>query len=260
MKKKTSCILAAVLIAVGILVSLVVFFAVNGDFTRLSSAILVEKTFPVEGTFRNIHLYTQSGNVELAVSETDECYVVCNMYGYMEPTVTVEADSLVFTLLDNMEWNDHIGIYFDTAKITVYLPQTKFENLSIGTYNGDVEVPASLLFDKVQISSIRGNVDFRAAVQKDFSAETVFGDIDLTNVNAKWISCKTEQSAIRLTDCDADSLKLETTNGNITGNLLSAKLFTTETSTGKVHVPNTESGGSCEIITVGGDVEITIHE
>lgn len=258
MKKKVSYILAAVLIAAGILISLGVLFAIDGDFTRLSSAIFVEKTFPVEGDFHKIHLYTQSGNVELVPSETDECYVVCNMYEYMEPTVTVEADSLVFTLLDNLDWNDRIGIYFDMAKITVYLPKTEFESLSIGTYNGNVSVPAAFRFGEAEVLSIRGDVDFRAAVQKDFSSETVYGNISLSDVLAEKISSKTEEGDIFLTDCDADSLKLETVNGNITGSLLSDKVFTTETKTGTVNVPDSKTGGSCEITTVGGDVGITI--
>lgn len=259
MKKKTTCILAAVLIAVGVIISLAVIFMIGGDFTQLSSAVLVEKTFPVEESFRNIHLYTQSGNVELALSENEDCYVVCNMYAYMEPTVTVEADSLVFTLLDNMELNDHIGIYFDMAKITVYLPQTEYESLSIGTYNGSVSVPSTFQFDEAEVLSIRGDVDFRADVKQDLSSETVYGNISLSNVNAEEIICKAEQGDIRLTDCDADSLKLETVNGNVTGNLLSEKVFTIAAETGNIDVPGTESGGSCEITTVHGNVEITVQ-
>ena len=63
---------------------------------------------------------------------------------------------------------------------------------------------------------------------------------------------------VELNACDAGGLSLKTTTGDVTGTLLSEKVFITDTSTGDVSVPKTTSGGKCEISTTTGDIRIDI--
>ena len=63
---------------------------------------------------------------------------------------------------------------------------------------------------------------------------------------------------VRFTDCDAAEICVKTDTGDVTGSLLSDKVFITNTDTGSVNVPETISGGKCEIITDTGDIKITI--
>jgi len=49
-------------------------------------------------------------------------------------------------------------------------------------------------------------------------------------------------------------LRIKTDTGNVTGTLLSEKVFLVETDTGRINVPRTTAGGVCEITTDTGDV------
>ena len=71
-------------------------------------------------------------------------------------------------------------------------------------------------------------------------------------------SIQTSTGDVSLDRCDAQSIKIETSTGDVRGNLKSEKIFFTHTSTGKVNVPKTTSGGTCEITTSTGDIEIDI--
>ena len=51
---------------------------------------------------------------------------------------------------------------------------------------------------------------------------------------------------------------VNTSTGDVNGTLLSEKIFITDTSTGRVSVPKTTSGGKCEITTSTGDINIGI--
>ncbi len=48
--------------------------------------------------------------------------------------------------------------------------------------------------------------------------------------------------------------------GDVSGILLSDKIYVVNTNTGKVNVPNSVNGGRCEITTTTGDVKITVKQ
>ena len=60
--------------------------------------------------------------------------------------------------------------------------------------------------------------------------------------------------------CDAAAISVKTETDDVTGSLLSSKIFITRTDTGKVDVPTTVSGGVCEIPTDTGHIRISILE
>ena len=62
-----------------------------------------------------------------------------------------------------------------------------------------------------------------------------------------------------LDGCDAAEIFVKTDTGDVTGTLLSEKVFVTTTDTGKVEVPRSVSGGRCEITTDTGDIRISIR-
>lgn len=85
------------------------------------------------------------------------------------------------------------------------------------------------------------------------------GDIALKDVvAAEKISINRSTGDIRFTNCDAAEIFAETSTGDITGNFLTDKAFNAKTSTGMINVPNTSSGGKCEIKTGTGNIEIKI--
>lgn len=51
---------------------------------------------------------------------------------------------------------------------------------------------------------------------------------------------------------------MQTDTGDITGTLLTEKVFAAKADTGDVDVPKTATGGKCEIITNTGDIQIKV--
>ena len=85
------------------------------------------------------------------------------------------------------------------------------------------------------------------------------GDISLDKVVAKEkFSLKVDTGDIKFSKADAGEILAETDTGNISGTLLTDKIFIARTDTGKVDVPETESGGKCKVTTDTGDIKITI--
>lgn len=60
--------------------------------------------------------------------------------------------------------------------------------------------------------------------------------------------------------CDAGSIYIEMTTGGVECSFLTPKAVSAHTTTGSVDVPDSDSGGSCEIKTTTGDIEVVIKQ
>ena len=94
---------------------------------------------------------------------------------------------------------------------------------------------------------------------KNLYSDGSTGDISLKNVTASGIfSIERDTGSIKFERCDAGELKIETDTGDVSGSLLSDKVFFTHSSTGRISVPETASGGKCSISTDTGSIRIEI--
>lgn len=100
-----------------------------------------------------------------------ECYEKENA----KHSVTVENDVLVVRI--NRSWYDDIGYNFGSPKITVYLPKTEYNALSINESTGNVEIPKDYLFENVDISLNTGDVNLGASVSKLVKIKATKGNI-----------------------------------------------------------------------------------
>ena len=105
-----------------------------------------------------------------------------------------------------------------------------------------------------------GSLTLTQAACGTLTARTQSGDLRLTGVVADDVlSAQTASGSIRLDGCDAAALSLRTTSGNVTGSLLSDKVFLAESASGMVDIPRTVTGGPCEIVTSSGNIQLTIQ-
>ncbi|MBR2406072.1 MAG: DUF4097 family beta strand repeat protein [Clostridia bacterium] len=191
----------------------------------------------------------------------------------------------------------YIGLRFDAPKIAVYLPETKYASLFIKESTGDIEIPKDFDFNTVDISLSTGDVEVYASASEAMKIKTDTGNILVENITAgaldlsvstgrvilRDVACKSVLSSgdtgdIFLKDviaaetvsvkrstgdviferCDAAELSIETDTGKVKGSLLSDKVFITQTDTGRIKVPQTVTGGKCEVSTDTGNITITI--
>lgn len=152
------------------------------------------------------------------------------------------------------------------------------DDMRIKTTTGDIlvqnvsagSVSLSVSTGKTQVSSVNcsGNITMSCSTGKtileDIQCMNVIskcttGDIDLNNVIAtEALSISRNTGDISLTSCDANELTLKASTGDITGSLLTPKVFITNSSAGSINVPESVTGGKCKITTSTGNIRFTL--
>ncbi len=210
--------------------------------------------------------------------------------------ITIFSKSLSMTVYLPSEKYELLKINNQTGNITI--PDLfSFDNVDITASTGDIDCNASvkenfrgktstgaIQLDKMQAGNIdlsvsTGNISMSSVICKDtISAKVSTGKIILTDVTCQNFTStgstgnvtmkntiasdkfNVERSTgnIHFENCDANQIDIKTSTGDVDGTLNSEKIFVTKTSTGTVHVPETISGGKCEITTSTGDIQINL--
>ena len=295
---KIALIIAAILLAVGILIAAV---GAISFFSKKPSP-LAATTHTIGESFSHLTINTDTADVTLALAEDGVCRVVCRESDALKKhAVKVEEGTLSIELQNMKKWYHYlIPNFAPGSDVTIYLPQSTLDSLSISLSTGDVTVPVGLTFDHAAIKHSTGNVYFDATVQNDLlingntgdttldngasvggcleitqttgcanvtldgesreiKITTDTGDITLKDASAQKIALKASTGDVTLMSVDASDIAVTTSTGDVKGTLRSEKIFTSKTDTGKINVPQTTNGGKCNVETSTGDVHITIE-
>ena len=142
----------------------------------------------------------------------------------------------------------------------IFVENTAAGALDLSVSTGKVSVSSVQCAGDVAVSVSTGKTSLSDLVCKSVTSSGDTGDISLKNVVATGsFSIERSTGDVHFDRCDAASLVIKTSTGDVTGSLLSEKVFFAKTDTGKVEVPKTATGGSCEIITDTGDIRISIN-
>lgn len=110
---------------------------------------------------------------------------------------------------------------------------------------------------KIKVST--GKSYITDAECQNFISSGSTGSIILEKVIAtEKFSINRSTGDVKLDNCDTNEIFIETDTGDVKGTLLSDKVFITNTDTGRVDVPQTATGGRCEITTDTGDIKIEV--
>ena len=174
-------------------------------------------------TFENVKAVTDTGDISVAMSE----------FGHFELST-------------------------DTGDVT--LTDVSADEIEIEADTGSIEIKSAEAKGKVVIETDTGDVSVTDLACQSFETESDTGDILLSRVcSADSLTVNTSTGDVIFDHADASSIFVETNTGDVEGTLDTEKVFITETSTGKVNVPKSITGGRCEIVTSTGDIEIEIE-
>lgn len=279
---KIAIIIAVCAIIIGTLILLGAAIAMKFNFNNLSTVNHVTNTHRVEEAFDDISIECVECDVVLVPSLDGSCKVVCNETDKVTHLVSVRGGTLTIERNDTSKWYERIGMGLHGGKldVTVYLPNTGYGTLNVTNVAGDIEISKEFSFTDADIRSTSGDIMLMANIENELNVKTVSGDITLSDIEcraacvksvsgdmklsrlqaANSIQCESTSGDVRLTDCDAESLLIKTVSGDVSGSLRTGKRFTTHTVSGSVHVPDSASGGECEIKTTSGNIRITISE
>lgn len=139
------------------------------------------------------------------------------------------------------------------------------ENTSAGTLDlsastGRITVSNVICGGDANINVSTGRTNLNNIECKNLTSSGDTGNISLNNViAAEKFSIKRNTGDVRFDGSDAAEILVETDTGDVTGTFLSEKTFFVETDTGSVDVPESITGGRCEITTDTGDIELDIQ-
>lgn len=171
-----------------------------------------------------------------------------------------------------------IDISESTGDVTSYASAS--ENVKINTTTGSIWVEnasagsldLTVSTGKVTVSKVSCQGDITVGVSTgktklaDIACKSVIskgstGDISLHNVIAKEkFSIGRSTGDVEFDGSDAAEIFVKTDTGDVTGSLLTDKIFIAQSDTGNVSVPNTADGGRCELTTDTGNIKITVKK
>lgn len=297
-RTKVWLIIAASLVLIGCILFVGIMTTLKWDFMKLSTVKYETTSYELNETFDNISMDTDTADIIFELSDFGECRVECYEEENARHSVTVEDGTLTIKLMDDRSIYDFIRLNFSSPKIIVYLPKAEYQKILINGDTSDVEIHDDFMFKDVDISLSTGDINLKsifaisldisvstgdvsvsgAACEGDITVGVSTGKVNLTNTRCKSVISKGDTGAIALnnviaaekfdikrstgdvkfTNCDAAEIYVKTDTGDVSGTLLSDKVFITETDTGRINVPKSSSGGKCEISTDTGNINISI--
>ena len=267
------------------------------DYTKLDTHEYVLTTVLPEEAFTAVGIKQQTTDVHIYRAQDGVCRVKLVEDKDYPSTVSVKDGVLTIEQPKNEKWS-LFSFHFKKTYVNLYLPEESYEALNVECSTGDVLLDGGVDWGAMNISTstgdikidntvagtmalslstgdtsvsnttVKGAMRFKSSTGDaamssltcdSFEAETSTGDIALRNVTiAGQMVITSTTGDILLQGADAESLMLTTTTGDVTGHILSAKRFETQTDTGDVRVPyGTADAGLCRIVTDTGDIVIT---
>lgn len=176
-------------------------------------------------------------------------------------------DDLKFESIDISTSTGDIKNYASTSKAIKIKTSTggiHVENLFAGALDlsvstGDVIAKSITCEGDIKINVSTGRTKLTDVTCKNVTSNGSTGDISLKNVIAvEKISIERSTGDVKFEGSDAAEIFIKTNTGDVEGSLLTDKVFITKTDTGRINVPNSITGGRCEITTDTGDIKINI--
>ena len=257
---KVWVIIAAVLFLIGATIIVGDLIMVKFDFSKLATIRYETNTYEIKETFTNISIQTETGDIVFLPSDSETAKVVCTEDEKLKHMIAVQDGKLMIEVQDARKWYEHIGITFQgQEKVTIYLPDKEYSSLVMEGSTGDVKIKKAF-FETLDISATTGHVQLEKITCESMNAKVSTGDITMKNVIAnKSMALRTSTGDVKFEQCDAPEISIKVSTGDVKGSVLTEKIFIAKTSTGKIKVPKSVTGGRCEITTSTGDIEINYY-
>lgn len=226
----------------------------NWDITKLTTNKYETNIYEIEENFTDLSVNTDTADIIFTLADDGKCKVECYEEEKTKHHVAVENNTLVIKMTDNRAFYDHIGINFDSPKITVYLPEKQYNLLCIDESTGDINVPNGLNFKDVSITASTGDIEFFAGSSDSIRIKTSTGDIKLENILSKTVDLSASTGDITLSNVDCEEVNISVTTGKVKTKNVKCENFTSEGSTGDIVLEGVISGGKLSVERSTGDV------
>lgn len=150
-----------------------------------------------------------------------------------------------------------IRIETDTGDLS--LEGISAEALALSSDTGRITLRSVSCAGELSVTVNTGKATLSDVSCGSFASKGDTGDLTLERVLVSGLlSVERDTGDVRLEGCDAAELLITTDTGDVSGTLLTEKVFVVRSSSGKIRVPETVSGGKCKITTSTGDIRIQV--
>ncbi len=150
-----------------------------------------------------------------------------------------------------------LRIKLSTGDITIN--NISADSLELTVSTGEINVCQAKIAKDVNVKVSTGKTRLEGLTCRNFTSDGSTGSLTMQDVIAtEKYDIERSTGSVTLETCDASEIFIKTDTGDVSGSLLTEKVFITETDTGSIKVPNSISGGRCEITTDTGDINITV--
>ena len=250
-------VIAAALILVGGLIFGGAMMYMGWDFTKLSTDRYETRTHTVTEAFSSVSVEARTADVTLLPSEDGECRVVCYEAEKQTHAVTATNGVLTVELHDERKWYERIGIQLGTPRITVYLPQSEYELLSVEASTGRVEIPKGFCFQRIAATVSTGDVSVAASVSETLTVSTTTGSIHVSELSAGAIALSVSTGRVTVSDVSCEGrLSVDVSTGRATLTDVACGSFLSEGDTGDVMLTGVIAEASLSVERSTGKVRL----
>lgn len=274
--------LLIVILCIGVFGSIVYFglrLLARFHIFNISEISYETNTYTLDPSFKDISIDVNTTDIVFEKATDGKCTVRCYETDKVKHKVEVVNGKLSITVQDTRKWYDYIISIFNNLKLTISLPDSIYGSLEIENDTGKIELPQETTFAGVTVKCDTGNIEARGisvigtadletatgAIRieelrcHDLEVSTNTGRISMKDVQASGLmDIESDTGNIEFKKCDAREIEIKTDTGNVTGTLLTAKTFKTDSTTGKITVPDTTGEGTCTVKTATGNINIDI--
>lgn len=199
-------------------------------------------------------VYLPSEKYELLkIDSSTRNITIPNLFSFKNADITASTGSI--------DCNASVKEIFrgKTSTGAIQLDKMEAENIDLNVSTGNISIGSVSCKDSISAKTSTGKVTLTDVTCQNFTSTGSTGNVTLkdTIASEKFI-VERSTGNIHFENCDAEQIDIKTSTGDVKGTLNSEKIFTTKTSTGTVHVPETVSGGKCKITTSTGDIHIDL--
>jgi DUF4097 and DUF4098 domain-containing protein YvlB len=152
------------------------------------------------------------------------------------------------------------GIRISTTTGGIGVSDVTADHMELSITTGKIEAEKVTYDGELKLYTTTGDTSLREARCRTLLSDGRTGKLFLSYVVVReMMDIWRTTGDVDIRGCDAPVIVIETDTGDVTGSLLTGKLFDIRTSTGNVQVPRSTLGGECRITTSTGDIRIVIE-
>ena len=259
---KKALVTVVILMLLGAAIAAGVFAYSGFDISKFSTVKYETKTYTADGNFTAINIDTRVSDLRFVKSEDGSVKAVCVEPGYIKRTVAVEDGCLRISFENRWKLLDKIDINYGSPKMTVCIPEGKYDSLAVLASTGDVSIPDGFSFGDIKIGTDTGDVNLESSPSPESSLThgtvhivTDTGDIAISGITAQSIKLRSDTGDVIINSVSLTENFTRTTNtGDTAIDTLACKTFDSQGDSGAITLNGVLVSEDMNITRDTGDV------